>query len=400
VRRSRPEAQFLVREGRLRVTERVKGYEKRSIPGQELMGTFPLELPEQTFETVGFWIEIEDILVRLVEKRGLHFMGGIHAIEHAAIGMFPLFALCDRNDIGGISYTLHPQTGKSAIFIYDAHPGGVGLAQRGFEVVGDLLRKTLEHVRQCACEEGCPSCIHSPKCGNGNKPLDKSAAVLIMEGLLGRISFGEIVASRDQGAESPPPPPQPVPEQRHAPRIVYFDLETRKSAQEVGGWNNAHLMGISVAVLYDSREKRFEAFQEKDVDRLLERLSHADLVVGFNVKRFDYRVLGAYTGQDLLALPTFDILEDVHRRLGFRLGLDHLACETLGRGKTADGLQALAWFRQGEMEMLTRYCREDVVVTRDLFLHGLEKGHLVYREKKTGRRLRLAVDWNLDDLVG
>jgi len=400
VRRSRPEAQFLVREGRLRVTERVKGYEKRSIPGQELMGTFPLELPEQTFETVGFWIEIEDILVRLVEKRGLHFMGGIHAIEHAAIGMFPLFALCDRNDIGGISYTLHPQTGKSAIFIYDAHPGGVGLAQRGFEVVGDLLRKTLEHVRQCACEEGCPSCIHSPKCGNGNKPLDKSAAVLIMEGLLGRISFGEIVASRDQGAESPPPPPQPVPEQRHAPRIVYFDLETRKSAQEVGGWNNAHLMGISVAVLYDSRERRFEAFQEKDVDRLLERLSHADLVVGFNVKRFDYRVLGAYTGQDLLALPTFDILEDVHRRLGFRLGLDHLACETLGRGKTADGLQALAWFRQGEMEMLTRYCREDVVVTRDLFLHGLEKGHLVYREKKTGRRLRLAVDWNLDDLVG
>ncbi len=221
-----------------------------------------------------------------------------------------------------------------------------------------------------------------------------------MEGLLGRISFGEIVASRDQGAESPPPPPQPVPEQRHAPRIVYFDLETRKSAQEVGGWNNAHLMGISVAVLYDSRERRFEAFQEKDVDRLLERLSHADLVVGFNVKRFDYRVLGAYTGQDLLALPTFDILEDVHRRLGFRLGLDHLACETLGRGKTADGLQALAWFRQGEMEMLTRYCREDVVVTRDLFLHGLEKGHLVYREKKTGRRLRLAVDWNLDDLVG
>ncbi|MBW2144699.1 MAG: DEAD/DEAH box helicase, partial [Deltaproteobacteria bacterium] len=132
--RSRPKGQFLVREGELRVTEVVTGYEKRTLTGQELMGVFPLDLPPQTFETRGFWVEIEPALKDFVETKGLHFMGGIHAIEHAAIGIFPLFALCDRNDIGGICYPFHPQVGKSAIFIYDGYPGGVGLAQRGFEV--------------------------------------------------------------------------------------------------------------------------------------------------------------------------------------------------------------------------------------------------------------------------
>ena len=187
-----------MREGILKVTEIMTGYEKRAIPGQGLMGVFPLEeLPPQIFETTGFWVEIEPILKRFIERKGLHFMGGIHAIEHAAIGIFPLFALCDRNDIGGICYPHHPQVGKSAIFIYDAYPGGVGLASRGFETILELLEKTYELVRSCECETGCPSCIHSPKCGSGNKPLDKEAAQLIMEGLLGHISFDQMKTDED-----------------------------------------------------------------------------------------------------------------------------------------------------------------------------------------------------------
>ncbi len=110
-------------------------------------------------------------------------------------------------------------------------------------------------------------------------------------------------------------------------------------------------------------------------------------------------LLKAYTNKNLMDLTTFDILEDVYKRLGFRLGLDHLATETLNHGKTADGLQALEWFKQGEMEKLTEYCRQDVAVTRDLFQYGLEKGHLIYRTKKDDRRVRLRVDWNLDELL-
>ena len=401
VHRSKPEGQFLVREGTLKVTEVVTEYEKRALPGQELMGVFPLDLPPQTFETKGLWVEIEPELKHFVEGKGLHFMGGIHAIEHAAIGIFPLFALCDRNDIGGICYPYHPQVGKGAIFIYDGYPGGVGLASHGFEIILELLEKTMNHVESCECDEGCPSCIHSPKCGSGNKPLDKEAALLILRVLLGHIPLSRISGVKDANhrAEHKFQEDDLIEEKKES-RVLYLDLETQKTARDVGGWHNTHLMKISVAVLFDDLEKEFLVYEEDKIDAMLSYLDRADLIVGFNIRKFDYSVLSAYSNRDLLSLPTFDILEDVHRRLGFRLALDHLAKETLGRGKTAHGLQAVEWFRQGEMEKLTEYCRQDVAVTRDLFQYGLENGHLIYKEKRSERRLRLLVDWELDALLG
>jgi len=400
IERSRPRLRFLVKQGILKVTEQVTGYEKRALPGQELIGTFSLDLPERTFETVGFWIEIEPVIKQAIEGQGLHFMGGIHAVEHASIGLFPLFALCDRNDIGGICYTHHPQVGKSAIFIYDGHPGGVGLAQRGFEVITDLLEKTLNLLKTCECEDGCPSCIHSPKCGSGNKPLDKQAAVLILELLLDKRSLDEFIDSSSPDEAQPSvTTPLSVDQEPQKPRLVYFDLETQRLAQDVGGWKNIHLMGLSVAVIYDSLEGKYFHFTEDDVDGLVSHLKKSDLVVGFNVKRFDYTVLNAYTTEDLSELPTFDILEDIHKRLGFRLGLDHLAQATLSQAKLADGIQAVEWFRQGEMKKLIEYCQQDVTATRDLFLFGLENQHLIYRTKKDNRRVRLPVDWNLKDMI-
>lgn len=399
IHRTRPEGQFIVRQGLLKVTETITAYEKRALPGQGLMGVFPLDLPPQTFETIGFWVEIEDVIKTFVERSAHHFMGGIHAVEHGAIGIFPLFALCDRNDIGGICYPYHPQVEKSAIFIYDACPGGVGLARRGFDVVLELLEQTYRHIKTCECEEGCPSCIHSPKCGSGNKPLDKAAALMVLEGLLGHLPLSDmappevdepILSSQCQDAPFRPP---------EGPRILFFDLETQKLAREVGGWRNTHLMRISVAVLFDTALDDFKVFTEDQVEGLIDHLNEADLIVGFNIKRFDYRVLSAYTDKDFNTLPTFDMLEDIHGRLGFRLGLDHLAQETLNKGKTADGLQAVEWFRQKEMEKLSQYCRDDVAVTRDLFLHGVHNGHLVYRKRNDPTQLRLLVDWDLEKLV-
>ncbi|MCF8118930.1 MAG: DEAD/DEAH box helicase [Deltaproteobacteria bacterium] len=401
IHQTRPRRQFVVREGALRVTETVTGYEKRSLPDQSLMGVFSLDLPSQTFETVGFWVEIEDTLKGFVERKKMHFMGGIHAIEHAAIGLFPLFALCDRNDIGGICYPYHPQVEKSAIFIYDACAGGVGLAQRGFDVVVELLERTLTTIRECECEDGCPSCIHSPKCGSGNKPLDKAAALIILEGLLGHLPLSQMSkeVQKDEAAASPVQTNPPLPAVSKAPRVLYLDLETQKTAQEVGGWQNAHLMRISVAVIFDTMADDYRVFEEAGIEELLDHLTRADLIVGFNIKRFDYKVLGAYTEKPLHTLPTFDILEDIFGRLGFRLGLDHLARETLKKGKTADGLQAVEWFRQKEMKKLSRYCRDDVAVTKALFLYGLENHHLIYRKKGTPTPLRLLVDWDLNKLI-
>ncbi len=399
--RSQPKGQFVVKLGNLRVTETITGYEKRRTPGQELIGVFPLELPPQTFETVGLWVIIEDSIKKMINDKGYHFMGGIHAIEHAAISLFPIFALCDRNDLGGISYPFHPQIEKSAIFIYDSYPGGVGLAQRGFDIILDLLGQTLELIKSCPCEQGCPSCIYSPKCGSGNKPLDKNAAVLILKALTGVIPLSDIPAiGREEKKDSLFPVHNKM-EDRVADkkRICYFDLETQKSAEDVGGWQNTHLMMVSVAVVFDSLDERFYTFTENQIDALIKQLTAADLVVGFNCKRFDFAVLAPYTNHNLHTIATFDILEDIYNRLGYRLSLDHLAQETLHKRKSANGLKALEWFKAGEIEKLTHYCKQDVELTKDLFFYGLENGYLVYRNKSQNERLRLLVDWDINTII-
>jgi DEAD/DEAH box helicase domain-containing protein len=157
-------------------------------------------------------------------------------------------------------------------------------------------------------------------------------------------------------------------------------------------------MRVALAVAYDSQAQRFESFREADVPALLERLEAADLVVGFNIRRFDYQVLRGYTDRDLSELPTFDMLEAIHRRLGFRLPLAHLAEETLGARKSADGLQSLEWWKQGRLDLIEAYCRRDVELLRDLLDHAEREGHLLFRTRE-GRRVRLPAAWKTRELV-
>ncbi|MDR3557322.1 MAG: ribonuclease H-like domain-containing protein [Syntrophobacteraceae bacterium] len=158
------------------------------------------------------------------------------------------------------------------------------------------------------------------------------------------------------------------------------------------------MMRVSVAVLHEVPADSFRVYREHEIQELIEHLKQLDLIVGFNISRFDYRVLRAYTTFDLDSLPTFDILAEIHKGLGFRLSLGHLAEKTMGRPKGGDGLQAVDWFRQGNWEDLIKYCTEDVAITRDLFYHGVQKGYLVYTNK-AGAMLRFPTPWKIDDLV-
>jgi DEAD/DEAH box helicase domain-containing protein len=396
---TRPVAQALARLGRLEVTERITGYEKRRIHGQDRIGSYPLDLPPQIFQTQGLWVEVPDALRDQVKRAGLHFMGGIHAIEHAMIGLFPLFALCDRGDVGGISYAFHPQVGRAAVFLYDGYPGGVGLAARCYEVLGDVLAQTLALVQDCPCETGCPSCIHSPKCGAGNKPLDKAAAVMTLQGLLGLIEVVEVAAAEPPALRPAPPAALALAPAAPSPAaILVLDLETRRSAEEVGGWENCDRMGLAVAVTEELPGGRVTVYLEEQVDALLAALASAGLIVGFNVKRFDFSVLRGYRAFDPSRLPVLDMLEEVHATLGFRLSLGHLACETLGSPKLADGLQSLAWFKAGEMDKVIEYCKADVELTRRLFEFGCTHGYLVYRDYQ-GRAVRLPVTFREKNLL-
>jgi len=170
--------------GDVDVTSTVIGFKRKRQFTEEVIGEEPLDLPPQNFPTKALWFDLPEKAINRIADAGLDFQGGLHACEHAAIGILPLFALCDRNDIGGVSTPLHPDTGKAQIFIYDAYPGGIGIAEKGFEMITELWQATLKAVEACPCTDGCPSCVQSPKCGNNNQPLDKEAAVVLLAELL------------------------------------------------------------------------------------------------------------------------------------------------------------------------------------------------------------------------
>ncbi|EKD39511.1 MAG: hypothetical protein ACD_75C00380G0003 [uncultured bacterium] len=389
--------------GRVKVTEKVTGYQKRNNHTQKLVTTVALDLPEQTIESEGLWLDIPPPLVALFEQEKYHFMGAIHALEHAMIALFPLLVLCDRNDIGGISCPFHEQTEKASIFIYDGYPGGVGLTREAFGKIDILLQEARQTIASCGCTTGCPSCVHSPKCGSGNRPIDKQACLHLLEKILqgdpeiaGQqkpLPGKHIAAKTLPLAKDSTEDQQPMGLDILPAKFGVFDLETIRSADEVGGWNQAHKMGISVAVVFDSELNDYVTYLEHEIDQLVNHLSSFNLIVGFNNKRFDNRVLSAYTSADLNQLPSLDLLEEVHKYLGYRLSLDSLAEHTLGAKKTADGLQALKWYKEGRLDLIQHYCRKDVEITRNLLYHGLEQGYFLFTNKaKQKVRLPLTLE--------
>ncbi len=171
--------------GAVEVTERVTGYQRWRRSTREPLELVALELPPTRLRTRAFWYALAD---SLLAEAGIHparVPGTVHAVEHAAIGMLPLFTICDRWDVGGLSTNRQAQTGRATIVVYDGYPGGAGIAELGFAAGRRHLEATLEVVSRCGCGAGCPSCVQSPKCGNLNEPLDKAGAVALLIALLG-----------------------------------------------------------------------------------------------------------------------------------------------------------------------------------------------------------------------
>lgn len=476
--------------GTIRVTETVTGYEKRSFDNK-LLTIVPLTSPPQIFETEGFWLHIPEAVQRGLEDELFHFMGAIHALEHAMIGLMPLCVMADRNDFGGISTPMHAQLGSAGVFVYDGLPGGAGLCRDAFSRQEALLAAVRDLLIRCPCETGCPSCVHSPKCGSGNRPIDKAAALALIQRLCaapppatlpriapcpaGRSDFGPPFASgvapslsaspftastlssggapsltsgatpsfstssfaevpvadvsvqagvsgdpalpsappsaeppsvphgttgrglavplSDLAASGPAAVPAAPPASKILPRrFMVLDVETRRSAAEVGGWNLANRMGVSVAVLYDAAPDDFVSYSQDELTALFARLRESDLVIGFNSLRFDYAVLQPFASYDLHTLPSLDLLDHIKRRLSYRVSLDNLASATLNAPKSADGLQALAWWKEGRLDELAHYCQKDVEITRDLYLFGRREGYLLFTNKAR-QAVRVPVDW-------
>lgn len=207
--------------GEVDVTSQVVGFLRR-LPSGEVLDQVPLDLPERTLRTRAVWYTVSDELLAKalhgpapaddqqsapggVDRTATRIPGALHAAEHAAIGLLPLFATCDRWDIGGVSTALHTDTGEATVFVHDGHPGGAGFADRGFAALVPWLVATREAIFSCECSAGCPSCVQSPKCGNGNEPLDKAGAVAVLDVVLAAIgTTGEIdVAHGGESVQAP-----------------------------------------------------------------------------------------------------------------------------------------------------------------------------------------------------
>jgi len=395
--------------GRLKVTDQVAGYEKWDIHTRRMLHMLPLDLPPYIFETEGIWFQIPKSVQEKAEQEYYHFMGGIHAIEHAMIGIFPLLVLSDRNDLGGISTTFHSQLNHAAVFIYDSTPGGAGLTNQAFQKIDKLLLQTLEIIKSCECENGCPRCVHSPKCGSGNRPIDKRSAIFLLEAIQSMDPpeacemddatdrVNKIIESqkRDPVIAEHANTPVIKTDTQKAQSLQFYgvlDIETKRSAQEVGGWHLADKMGISCAVLYNSKRDTYETYLDNQIEDLIDIMRQMELIIGFNIKRFDYRVLSGYIQTDYSQFYTLDLLEHVHHRLGYRLSLGHLGEITLGAPKSANGLQALLWWKEGKIDEIIKYCKKDVQITRDLYLFGKQNGYVLFRNKAK-QIVRLPVSW-------
>ncbi|MET9250729.1 DEAD/DEAH box helicase [Nonomuraea sp. NPDC003709] len=182
--RSHPLGPGTLHFGEVEVTRQVVSYLKRRLQSGEMLGDEPLDLPPRTLRTRAVWWTLPASAVAPLAEAGIDLGGAAHAAEHASIGLLPLFATCDRWDIGGVSTELHADTGLLTVFVYDGHEGGAGFAERGYARAAEWLTATREAITSCECERGCPSCIQSPKCGNGNEPLDKRGAVRLLNTLL------------------------------------------------------------------------------------------------------------------------------------------------------------------------------------------------------------------------
>lgn len=245
--------------GIVSVTRQVTGYRRKQHYSEAVLSEHDLAMPPQTFRTQAVWWTLPDEMSARIAHDSGDLPGALHAMEHAAIGLLPLFAQCDRWDIGGLSTALHPDTGLASVFVYDGVPGGVGIAQVGYEQAEGWWRATRDLLRDCPCAEGCPSCVQSPKCGSGNQPLSKDGALLLCDALLGHLAPDTTVPTRS-------------PEQIAA-LLADLDERLQRARREPPGIRRATLL-IALKHKFDSEQASLPGTERARIHTQIAALEH------------------------------------------------------------------------------------------------------------------------------
>ena len=331
---------------------------------------------QRQFATQGMWLSG----TKALEPEQYPVRAAWHTLVHAVLAGLPLLLLSDTNTLRGGVY--ESADGVEAVFS-DAQAGGNGICAFLYQAHERLLRVALQILLNCDCTNGCSRCVAMQRCDacESEGGLQRQAGLHLLQRLV-----AEAVPTFASVAEDA------VPQHIQTARHVYLVLSTQKSAEDVGGWQHKHLLGLGVAVTYNTREGRYNVYTAETVAALLASLREADLVIGFNTRDFDYQVLQPYTDVPLATLPTLAVLDEVQRTLGFRLSLRHLVRETLGIERPADSLRTPQWYQEGERERIVQQCRRDLELLRELVRYGTGTGTVFYRDQ-AGVRTAVPVHW-------
>jgi DEAD/DEAH box helicase domain-containing protein len=358
------------------VTDVLEAYERRDAHTGVCRSVHILPARQRQWATHSVWLSA----LATSDATLHHTYAAWHMLVHAVLASLPLLLVSEPYPLRGGAYA--SADGVEAVW-HDAHTGGNGTSAWLYHAHTQVLRVALQMLLLCDCTHGCRRCLGGNRCDTcvQDESMQRQAGITLLQRLLGEAA--PTFASVSVGETSP---------LTSAPRHVYLALSTQKSAEEVGGWQHRHLLGLGIAVTYDSADEQVQVYTAETVQALLTSLRAADLVIGFNTRDFDYQVLQPYTDMALATLPTLAVLDEVQQTLGFRLSLKHLVHETLGLERPDDSLQTLQWYQEGDRERIVQQCQRDIALLRALVQHGAETGRLFYRDH-AGVRTALPVHW-------
>lgn len=376
---------FRIAYGALVYTETRHAFERLDARSGVRTSVHALPESRRQVRTQGVWIDFPTPAA----TRSQPGRTAVHTLVHAILVALPLLLVDDATSIRGGIYDHQGGTGMEAVFV-DEPAGGNGVSALIYRVHERVLRVGLHMLLHCDCDHGCPRCIAAQPCATctHNTALERQAGIALLQSMLEEV-VPTLEAVRPASTVEAA---GPLSRDGRTSRHIYLSLTTQKSAEDVGGWQHKHLLGLGVAVTYDTQDKHYRVYTTETVEALLASLRQADLVIGFNLRDFDYQVLQPHAATPLATLPTLAILDEVQKNLGFRLSLSHLVHETLGIDRPDDSRRTLDWFREGERDRIAQHCRRDVELLRALVQHGTTTGSLLYRDH-SGKRGALQVQW-------
>jgi DEAD/DEAH box helicase domain-containing protein len=354
--------------GSLEYRETITAFERLDPHTKRRQSVHILPSRQRLSRTQGVWLHVPHHASEVQTR----MRTALHTVVHAVMAVLPVCLLTSPGDIqGGVHALTHEGQATLNAFFVDSHAGGSGASRTLYEAGEPVLSAALSLMQQCDCPHGCPRCgvDQCDACASGIQ-RDRDAGIELLQQVLGVtiVPASQVMLT---------PSTEPTQTSRH----LYLNLTTQNASDDVGGWQHKHLLGLGIAVIYDTADASYHIYTEETIEALIAHLQRADLVISFNTRDFDYQVLQPYTDVPLPSLPTYAMLDEIQRALGYRLSFKHLLQETLGVERPDDRLDTVAWYQHAQSEAIIADCRRDIDWMRDLIRHLSHTGSLRYRDR-------------------